>query len=364
MEGKYLFVWLFAQVEYGRTIDQIADDALEMDVRMVAVKIADGAAVNGASTTADRMRLYVDAFHKRGIQVWGWQYLYGGRKVVRDSAGNVIGFTENTYSTPQSEAQIAIDQLARFGLDGYIMDPEREYKTAPAGRASEFMGRLRAGIGALPVGLCSYRYPRVHPELAWREFLAETDYHMPQVYWGHGPSMNGMTSDGRWCSQVELDTSVEQLRALKDIPFMPVGRAYIGDGHAGPRPEEITAFLDRARALEFVSAGFWAWDFLRPSYPGASDRKAAISDFSWSTTPPPPPPPPPPPSPILATMTVITALNVRTSPDMSSNANIVGTMPAGTVVNVLEFLMAGGYLWARHSAGWSARYQIGREYMK
>jgi hypothetical protein len=285
--GKFLFIWQFNQLESGRPVEAIIEEACELQLGMVAIKIADGASTFGASGPDAKVRFYVDELHRRGIQVWGWHYLYGGRRLLRNEQGQVIGTTENTFSTPETESNIAVQQMRALGLDGYIMDPEAEYKSAPAGRAARFMSRVRVGLGNVPIALCSYRFPQLHPELPWNEFLAQTDIHMPQVYWGEGSMRNGMTASGQLIAALDLDRSVAQLSALKSIPFLPVGRIYIGDGHSNPQPYEITGFMNRARELGFDGAGFWNWDSLRPKYSGASVRLQVLKSYQWLQSSPP-----------------------------------------------------------------------------
>lgn len=281
--GKFLFIWKFLQLESGRSTFEMIQQAIDLNLGMVAIKIADGASSLDGSGSDAKIKQYVDQLHSKGIQVWGWHYLYGGRRLVRNAEGKIIGSQENNYSTPEREANIASSRLHQFGLDGYIMDPEAEYKTAPVGRAQHFMNLLRSQIGSsIPVALCSYRYPKYHRELPWLEFLSKTDFHMPQVYWGEGANKNGLLNDGRYLSVVELDESVKQLKALANIPVLPVGRAYIGDGHSNPRPEEIRAFMERTDQLAFNGVGFWNWDSLRPNYPGGLSRLAEISKFKSS----------------------------------------------------------------------------------
>lgn len=278
--GKYILVWRFSQLEAGRKPEAMIEEAVGLGLGMVAIKIADGAAVNDGSGSDEKIRFYVDHLHARGLQVWGWQYLYGGRRLVRKD-GKVIGSAENTYSTPEKEAKVAIARVKQFGFDGYIMDPEAEYKTAPAGRAARFMSLVHAGLGQTPIALCSYRFPKVHPELPWGEFLPYTDCHMPQVYWQPGPRGTGYGADGRLQAVIELEKSIQQLRELRDLPVLPAGRAYISDGHPNPRNYEIAGFLERCVSLKLEGAGFWNWDSLRPAYPGAAERAQAIACFHW-----------------------------------------------------------------------------------
>lgn len=264
MNGKGIYIWKAANT--GMTDPrQVAAICANMGLSWVAIKIGDGANIRYASFGNDQAKA-VRAFKDVGIKVWGWQYIYGG--IWIDKTGKI----HTGGDSPSVEAAFAVDQVSKLGLDGYIIDAEREFKVAnPQGRANEFahgLHSLRA-----PIGLSSYRFPALHREFAWAEFLAVTDVHMPQVYWGPGRSVS------------DLDRSIKELTALKKIPVVPAGRAYIGDGHNQPvlMPKEMMDFMSRAHELKLPGCFFWALDFLY-LHEGGEFRMDVIRQFPWGVT--------------------------------------------------------------------------------
>lgn len=138
---------------------------LPLRVFHVLIKIAnDTRAYNVDSNGNDLIAPVVDALRAKGIQVWGWHYVYS--------------------HDPLGEAKIAISQTRRFALDGYVIDAESEYKLA--GReavARSFMSELRKGLASTPVALSSFRWPTYHRTFPYAAFLEKCDLNMPQVYW-------------------------------------------------------------------------------------------------------------------------------------------------------------------------------------
>jgi hypothetical protein len=51
----------------------------------------------------------IQALRARGIQVWGWHYVYG--------------------QNVQGESRIAIQRVKQLQLDGYVINAEIEYRT-------------------------------------------------------------------------------------------------------------------------------------------------------------------------------------------------------------------------------------------
>jgi hypothetical protein len=173
IQGKGFMIWKVPNCEGGNAAN-IAAVAKAAGLAHVWIKIADGPyAYNiDKNTKADLVAPVVQELHARKIQVLGWHYVYG--------------------DNPIGEAQIAVKRINELSLDGYAIDAEVEYKQP--GRdvaARSFMSELRKGIppNTVPVGLCSFRYPKLHPQLPWKDFLDKCDYNMPQVYWqaAHNP---------------------------------------------------------------------------------------------------------------------------------------------------------------------------------
>lgn len=254
LEGKGMFTWKLPRCEKGDPA-ALASVARSANLSHVLIKIADGAgAYNGDwGSKIDHVPQAVHALHAQGIQAWGWHYVYG--------------------DNPSGEARIAIQRVKQLGMDGYVIDAEAQYKTSgKKAAAKRFMSELRAGLPNVPIALSSYRYPSLHPQLPWKEFLEKCDYNMPQVYWmkAHNPG-------------AQLARCVREFQAM--TPFrtiIPTGAAFREHGWQ-PTAGEILEFLNKAKELNLPAINFWEWyDARLGIIPGAWET---IRDYSWSGEP-------------------------------------------------------------------------------
>jgi hypothetical protein len=355
INGKGIYIWrggFCGPLAGGKNPPQTAADACAlMGLTWVMLKIGD--ATGEHSRSYPDMQAAVGAFRSVGISVWAWHYIYGGVQI--DKAGNVL----RNGATPEAEAEFAKRQVQTQGMDGYVIDAEREYQVADQHkRAKRFMGALE-GIGA-PVGLAGWRFPKLHPEYPWAEFLAGTELHMPQVYWN--PPSFWRPSYG---PEAETRTSVRDLLALKQIPILPTGRAYIGDGYANPKPEEETTFLRVAKELGCPGVSFWALDFLY-LHPGGKERMAAISDYVWGT-PLSPGGDSPPSTPQIGgnVQYRVTAFNLRVRSAPGMDARTIRWLWSGNKVTTLQVWDLGAMgVWAEVAVNeWAAISWKNRTYM-
>lgn len=249
-DGQGIFVWKVKSCTNRQPANSPAAYAHILDViqrggfAYAAVKVADGIVRFNQRPVGDR---YVDdilpglfaSFHGAGLPLIGWHYLYG--------------------ANPIGEAETAAARIKQFGLQGYILDPESEYCLANDGTATRFMRRLRELVD-VPLALCSYRYPSLHRELPWMEFLNgmdanHGDVHMPQVYWEADASAQGPTK--------QLAQSWAELKKLKELPVVPVGPAYGRAFEAyywASTPEQMINFNQAAHDLRCPGISWWAWD--------------------------------------------------------------------------------------------------------
>jgi hypothetical protein len=253
LTGKGFYIWQIPHCEGGNA-SRIAARAAGANLTHVLIKIADaGSAFNLDKNGLDLVPPVVAALRARGIQSWGWHYVYG-------------------YD-PDAEARVAIQRTKALNLDGYVIDAEIQYQQA--GRdavARNFCRQLRAGLGSLPVALSSFRFPTVHSTFPWKAFLEYSDFNMPQVYWEQA-------HDG----PAQLTRCVNEFRNISPYrPIIPTGPAY---SNAGWRPaaSELTAFLQRALELQLPGANFWSWDFSTQA--AYVDLWNAVENFPWPTSP-------------------------------------------------------------------------------
>lgn len=251
LKGKGYFLWQVLKCDGGDP-SRIAARARAARLTHVLIKIADGAnwIYNyDAARKIDYIPPVAQALRNVGIQVWGWHYVRG--------------------DDPLGEARLAVQRMRALGLDGYVIDAEREYKQPGKKVAAQrFMQELRAGLPNLPIGLSSYRYPQLHYQVPYSQFLERCDFAMPQVYFefAHNP-------------EEQLERSVAQYQALQPArPILVTGPTY---NHNAWRPtaDEVVRFLRRTRELGIAAANFWAYDFATRST--LIDLWDAVAGFEW-----------------------------------------------------------------------------------
>lgn len=247
-KGKGYFIWNLGRCAGGIPA-RLAALAKSAGLDWVTIKISEAGGEFGGD-----IRPWVDALREAGISVWGWGYVYG--------------------SKPELEAAMAASRTRSFGLDGFMIDAEAEYKQpGKAAAAKIYTQRLRAALPDVGIGLCSYRYPSLHRELPWAEFLAGCDFHIPQVYWIGAISVTAPGS--------QLARSVAELKALKNIPVVPVGVAcdnpYSG-GTWRPTVAQLNNFDATAKTLGLPGLSWWSWQHAE----AIPDFWNAIARHGWS----------------------------------------------------------------------------------
>jgi hypothetical protein len=269
MQGKFGTLWKGTHIGGLAKSIQLAHF---LNLAGVSLKIGDHHSDH--SRSFPDMAEAVAAFKAEGFWVAVWHYIYGGVWIDKDNKPQTFG------SSPEAEADFARRMIDELEPCLYLVDAEREYKVSnQQARAIRFMNRL--GAPGIPVALNSYRFPNVHPELPWAEFLfggSGCQFHSPQVYHGPGRAVH------------DLNESMRQLKLRCDLPFLPMGRAYIGDGHADPKPHELIDFFQRCLEVDIPAASFWSMDHL-VTQPGGQARAQAIAAFDWPVSQPDPEPP-------------------------------------------------------------------------
>ncbi len=239
LTGKGYYIWKVKFCENGDP-DRIASLAREAHLSHVIIKVADGAFPYNIDLDSglDYARPAVKKLQAQNIPVWGWQYIYG--------------------NYPDQEAEIAVARTRELGLNGFVVNAEKEYKSHNKGpAASRYMNILRSNLGSLPIALSSYRYPSYHASLPWVNFLDRCDYNMPQVYWMQSHNNAGL----------QLRRSVNEFKNMRPFrPIIPTGPTFKEHGWI-PYQHEVVEFMEVAKKLKLSAVNFWYWEGCRRDMP-------------------------------------------------------------------------------------------------
>lgn len=250
LAGKGMMIWQLPRCEDGSP-EKIAQAAQQAGLTHVIIKIANGMLAYNVdrNNNQDLLPPVIRALKTKGIETWGWHYIYG--------------------HNPIGEARIAIQRVKQLHLDGYVIDAEIEYKQRGMEKnAEQFMKTIRNPMSHIPIALSSYRYPKYHPELPWKQFLAYCDYNMPQVYWeqAHTPAS-------------QLERSFEQFKVVApNRKFVPTGAFYKTNGWL-PSAKDIQDFLRKSNELGFKAANFYTWDHKKY----LPDQWKTMAAYDWKS---------------------------------------------------------------------------------
>jgi len=255
LTGKGYYIWIVRQCENGDP-ERIAALARESNLSHVLIKVADGAFPYNVDLDNgfDYVRPVIKKLQAANISVWGWHYIYG--------------------NYPDQEAEIAVKRTLELGLDGFVVNAEKEFQfPSKAQAASRYMNILRSNLGSMPIALSSYRYPSYHAVFPWVNFLERCDYNMPQVYW-----ISSHDNAGE-----QLQRSVNEFKAIRPFrPIIPTGPTFKQHGWI-PYEHEVTQFMDVAKKLNLPAVNFWYWEGCRRDMPQFWDL---VKKYSYTSNPP------------------------------------------------------------------------------
>jgi hypothetical protein len=237
-QGKGMLIWQLARIANGN-MATMAAQAKDAGFKWISIKFIENGKLYIKNLPL--LKSAVDELRKVGIGVRGWGYLYP------QNAG------------PQGKD--TANALKPFELDGYELDVEGEWKTNIGDfrqNAVAYCSEYRNVLPELGTGLCSFRYPNMHP-LPWKEFLSICDYHAPQVYWV------GTVTAG--APKAQLIKSYSQLIALKNIPYIPIGISCshpVGNVTWNPSIDQLNNFHASVKEFNYPAHGWYdyinAWN--------------------------------------------------------------------------------------------------------
>ena len=249
INGKGIYLWQIKRVAGGDPA-AIASMAAAAQLTHVLIKVADGKYGYGFSGGTDLVPGVVAALKAKGIQAWGWQYVYG--------------------TDHKAEAQKAIERVKGLKLAGFIVNAEGQFKAkGMADIARKYMKLVRAGLGNTLIGLSTYRYPTVHYPFPFGVFLEYCDFNLPQIYW------IASTNPAQ-----QLKKSYDEYKNIQPWKtFVPTGAAF-ASGNWTATPAQINEFISKARAMQLPGVNFWEMGSANDN--GAKLWKA-IKGYDWAT---------------------------------------------------------------------------------
>ena len=216
--GNGMWIWQVPKSE-GGDLAAIGARARAAGIRTVFVKGADGTTPWGQFTPALAAGLKAE-----GLRVCSWQFVYG--------------------NDPLGEAQAALASI-RNGADCFVIDAETRYEGRYAA-AQRYVTALRAAVGPdYPLGLTSFPYVDVHPNLPYSVFLGPgmAQVNQPQVYWK------------------DIGTSVDaaSARTYAQNRIYPAALAPIGQTYQAPSAAELQRFRQVWGAYGVPGLSWWSW---------------------------------------------------------------------------------------------------------
>jgi hypothetical protein len=256
IRGKGFFIWKIKNCENG-DVQQISQLAKMSGFSHVLIKVANGRWKYNYDweNHIDWCPDLVTALRRNGIEPWGWHYVFG--------------------DDPIREAKIAVERVKELDLKGYVIDAEAHYKREKHRHeaAERFMRDLRKGVGKnVPLALSSYRFPSLHPEIPWNQFLTQCDINMPQVYWIHAHN-----------PKAQLEKTIREFSSPKfkaHPPIIPTGAAFTEHGWT-VTSEEVQEFLEATRTFNLAATNFWEWYSARERIP--IEVWETIRDYDWDS---------------------------------------------------------------------------------
>ena len=220
--GQGMWIWYVSKSSSGK-LSRIAKKAKRHGIRTLYIKSSDG-----TNTWDQFTRPMVKFFHRHGLRVCAWQYVYG--------------------SHPKIEAKRGA-QAVNKGADCLVIDAETEYE----GRyraADTYVDKLRHKIGRkFPTALASFPYVDYHPAFPYSVFLGPggSRFNLPQVYW-HAIGV----------SVGEADRHTIRTNRVYGRGIYPVGQTYRDPG-GRPTRKQIRKFRRLAISFNFHGISWWSW---------------------------------------------------------------------------------------------------------
>jgi hypothetical protein len=258
MNGLGFMIWQLSNMPAPTALSDLLKGK---GIKWVSIKVLDGPNLyNAKGGNQKLLKEYFAALKAVGIDVGGWQYVYGDQ--------------------PGAEGDAASAFYQEFEPDHLLIDAEGEYKRYGATKAAKaYCDKVHKGENYL----CSYRFPSLHsPIIKPFPFPAFMNHDKiigaaPQVYWigDHDPIE-------------QTERSIEEYNKINSKKaIVPIGSAF-SSGNWEPTTNDLRLFKQICIHIGQVKAyGFYSLDWIL-----RNNRMDWFNAITGQDTPPPPPPEP------------------------------------------------------------------------
>ncbi|HEX2359695.1 MAG TPA: peptidoglycan-binding domain-containing protein [Solirubrobacterales bacterium] len=218
LAGDGMWIWYVSKAQRGN-VNAIAAKARRRGIETVLIKSGDAGRYWSQFSAS-----LVAALKARGLDVCGWQFVYGRK--------------------PKAEANVGAAAVAR-GADCLVIDAEGHYEGRYP-QASTYMLRLRNLIGPeFAVALAAFPYVDYHPAFPYSVFLGPggAQYNLPQLYW---------KTIGESVDEAFTHTYVFNRAYGREI--LPIGQVYLN-----PSPRSVRRFRRLALSTGMAGVSWWSW---------------------------------------------------------------------------------------------------------
>ena len=261
IQAKGMWIWELWLANSGN-LSAVTDKLKAVGVTWVIIKMGDsdsdynssGHSLYSWATAYGGMDSVVSIFHRNGIKILGYQYVYGTAHW-----GNGI-----------SEADVANRILSVKGIDGLVIDAEIQYDTLRTRvlTAQSYMDSIRAHHPTSLVALSSWAYVSSHSTFPWVTFLNRLDVNMPQTYWAARPKtpaaeLTRMSGDFTTYTQ----TWVNQGNPGAAKPIMPTGQGEYFGYSSDVLQGDIASFSSLSQtSYKYLGISLWEYTQITRSY--------------------------------------------------------------------------------------------------
>jgi hypothetical protein len=220
---KGMWIWYVSSSNNGNVASIVAT-ARRYRVGTLIIKSGDG-----TTYWSQFSKPLVRSLHAAGLDVCGWQYVYGIK--------------------PGQEAKVGA-QAARAGADCLLIDAESQYEGKYV-QAQKYIRKLRQLVGGrFRLGLASFPYVDFHPSLPYSVFLGPggAQFNVPQMYWQDIGDSPGAV----YAHTFGVNSPYE--RAI-----LPLGQAY-----NSPPAGQVKRFRQLRWAYHAKGISWWDWQSAAP----------------------------------------------------------------------------------------------------